>query len=65
MTRAKALTIGILLVLITGGTLVYLVFLASVFHSRLFLAFIIAFQLCFIWTCAEILDRPERGSDAR
>jgi hypothetical protein len=64
MTRAKGLTIGISIVLTTAGTLTYLAFFASEFHGRLFLAFVIAFQLCFIWTCAEILDRSERRSDA-
>jgi hypothetical protein len=65
MTRAKALTIGISLVLTTAGVLTYLTFFASEFHGGLFLAFVIAFQLSFIWTCAEILDRPDRPSDVR
>jgi hypothetical protein len=65
MTRAKALTIGISLALTTAGILVYLIFFADEFHSRLFLTFVIVFQLSFIWTCAEILDRPDRPSDSR
>ena len=50
--------IGIVLTLATAGSLVFLVFFAKQFHSELVLANVIAFQLSFMWTCAEILDGP-------
>jgi hypothetical protein len=67
----KSVRIGIILTLITGATLVFLVFSARHFHSILVLANVLAFQLSFIWTCAELLDGPdeelskdeERGGD--
>jgi hypothetical protein len=67
----KSVRIGIILTLITGATLAFLVFVEKHFFSILMLASVIAFQLCFIWTCAELLDGPdeelskdeERGGD--
>jgi hypothetical protein len=54
----KSVRIGIILTLTTAGMLIFLVFFAKQFYSRLVLANVIAFQLSFIWTCAELLDGP-------
>lgn len=63
MTRpiylTKSVRIGIILTLMTAGLLVFLVFFAEQFYPVLVLANVIAFQLSFIWTCAEILDGPD------
>ena len=67
----KGVRIGIILTLITSGTLIFLVFFAERFYSALVLTNVLAFQLSFIWTCAELLDGPdeelskdeERGGD--
>jgi hypothetical protein len=48
--------IGGLLTLLTAGSLAFLVFFASEFHSTLAMINLIVFQLCFIWTCAGWLD---------
>jgi len=54
----KGVGVGIILTLITTCTLVFLVFFAKQFYGALVLANVIAFQLSFIWTCAELLDGP-------
>lgn len=54
----KSVRTGIILTVITGSTLVFLVFFAKHFYSVLVLANVIALQLSFIWTCAELLDGP-------
>ena len=51
--------IGIALTLLSAGALIFVVFLTREFSSTLFFASMIAFQLSFIWTCAEILDGPD------
>ena len=55
----KSVRIGVVLTLATAATLVFLVFIAKQFFSILVLANILVFQLCFIWTCAELLDGPD------
>jgi hypothetical protein len=50
---------GIVITLITTATLVYLVFFAAKFHFALTMGAIVAFQLSFIWTCAELIDGPD------
>jgi hypothetical protein len=67
----KTVRFGIILTLITAATLAFLVFVEKQLFSILVLASVIAFQLSFIWTCAELLDGPdeelskdkERGGD--
>jgi uncharacterized membrane protein len=54
--KTKSIAVGIILTLITAAILVLLVFFTHEFYSRLVLTNIIAFQLSFIWTCAELLD---------
>jgi hypothetical protein len=54
----KGVRIGIILTLITAGVLVFLIFVAKQLYSILVMISVIAFQLSFIWTCAEILDGP-------
>lgn len=55
----KGVRVGIVFTLITTATLVYLVFYAEKFHFALTMGAIIAFQLSFIWTCAELIDGPD------
>jgi hypothetical protein len=55
----KGVRVGIVFTLITTATLVYLVFFAQKFHFALTMGAIIAFQLSFIWTCAELIDGPD------
>lgn len=50
--------IGMILTLITAVAVALLVFVAKLSHLRLLLVGIIAFQLSFMWTCAELLDGP-------
>jgi hypothetical protein len=52
----KSVRIGIIMSVITAAMLIFLVFIAKQFFSILVLANILAFQLSFIWTCAEFLD---------
>jgi hypothetical protein len=54
----KGVRVGIILTLASAGTLVFLVFFARQLHSGLVLTNVVVFQLCFIWTCAELLDGP-------
>jgi hypothetical protein len=67
MTRPTLITktvgVGMILTLMAAATLVFLVFFAKQFHLVLVMVNVIAFQLSFIWTCAEILDGA--GDDAR
>jgi len=58
----KSVRLGIILTLITSGTLIFLVFFAKHFYSALVLTNVLAFQLSFIWTCAELLDGPDEES---
>ena len=55
----KSVRIGIILTVTTAATLIFLVFEARQFYSALVLANVLAFQLSFIWTCAELLDGPD------
>ncbi len=55
----KGVRVGLVLTLITTGTLVYLVFFTAKFHFALTMGAIVAFQLSFIWTCAELIDGPD------
>ncbi len=52
----KNVAVGTALTLMTASMLIFLIFFAREFHSGLVLANVIAFQLSFIWTCAELLD---------
>jgi hypothetical protein len=52
----KNVAVGTALTLMTALMLIFLIFFAREFHSGLVLANVIAFQLSFIWTCAELLD---------
>jgi hypothetical protein len=53
---AKSVVIGLCLTLLTAATLIFLIVFMRQFYSKLVLTNVIAFQLCFIWTCAEWLD---------
>jgi hypothetical protein len=55
----RGVAIGIVLTAITTALVVYFVFFAARLHITLMIISIISFQLCFIWTCAEILDGPD------
>jgi hypothetical protein len=55
----KGVRVGIVFTLITTAALVYLVFFAAKFHFALTMGAIVAFQLSFIWTCAELIDGPD------
>ena len=55
----RGVRVGIVVTLITTATLVYLVFFAEKFHFALTMGAIVAFQLSFIWTCAELIDGPD------
>ena len=55
----RGVRVGIVLTMITTSTLVYLVFFAAKFHFGLTMGAIVAFQLSFIWTCAELIDGPD------
>jgi hypothetical protein len=57
--RTKSVVIGVILTVITATVLVVLVVIAKDFHLWLVIGSIIAFQLSFIWTCAELLDGPD------
>jgi hypothetical protein len=60
----RATIIGGCLTFVAAVALAFLVFFASEFHSTLALIALVAFQLCFIWTCAELLDSTtEDASD--
>jgi hypothetical protein len=50
--------IGTILTLITSAAVAILIFVAGLSHLKLLLGGIIAFQLSFMWTCAELLDGP-------
>lgn len=52
----KSVIVGICLTLLTAVTLIFQVVFLKQLYSKLVLTNIIAFQLCFIWTCAEWLD---------
>ena len=54
MTRAAI--IGSILTVATAGGLAFLVIFVDEFYSTVALFTFIAFQLSFIWTCAELLD---------
>lgn len=55
----RGVRVGIVVTLITTATLVYLVFFTAKFHFALTMGAIVAFQLSFIWTCAELIDGPD------
>jgi hypothetical protein len=57
--HAKSVGVGIIPTVITAGLLIFLVLFAQHFYLKLVMANIIAFQLNFIWTCAELLDGPD------
>jgi len=54
----RGVRVGIILTLASGLSLIFLVFITRQIYSGWILANIIAFQLSFIWTCAELLDGP-------
>jgi hypothetical protein len=55
----RGVRVGLVLTAMTTATLVYLVFFAAKFHFALTMGAIVAFQLSFIWTCAELIDGPD------
>ena len=55
----KSVGVGLIVTAITAGLLIFLVLFAQHFYLKLVMANIIAFQLSFIWTCAELLDGPD------
>jgi hypothetical protein len=52
----KSVLVGILLTVTTATIVIFLIFVAGFMYLKLTLASVIAFQLSFIWTCAELLD---------
>jgi hypothetical protein len=52
----KSVIVGATLTLLTAATLIFLVLFTRQLYSKLVLINVIAFQLSFIWTCAELLD---------
>jgi hypothetical protein len=60
----RATIIGGSLTFATAGAFAFLAFFTREFYSTLALIALVAFQLCFIWTCAELLDSTtEDASD--
>ena len=59
MNRAALLTFGTFITLASAAIVVFLIFFAEQLHARLLLAMVIFFQVSFIWTCAEFIDRPD------
>ena len=55
----RGVRVGIVITSMATATLVYLVFFAAKFHFALTMGAIVAFQLSFIWTCAELIDGPD------
>jgi len=52
----KSAGIGIIITTVAAGVLIFLIMFAQHFYLPLVVGSIIAFQLSFIWTCAELID---------
>lgn len=59
MRRTKAIIIGMCLTVAFACLAAHLVFVCKQLHSTLLLIIVILFQLSFMWTCAELIDRPD------
>jgi hypothetical protein len=56
--------VGIALTIAAAVIVTFLVFFADRLYPTLVTISVIAFQLCFIWTCAEVLDGPDEVNQA-
>ncbi len=59
MRRTKALAVGACLTVAFACLAAHLVFFSKQLHPMLLLIIVILFQLSFMWTCAEFIDRPD------
>ena len=59
MRSTKALIIGMCLTFSFACLATHLVFFCKQLHSTLLLIIVILFQVSFMWTCAEFIDRRD------